>query len=107
MGTLSALKIVFTDSATSAPMPSPDQVSKQCLLKGRSIFSRAPGMRVVVYFPPYFVGLKISDWTVAIAAYVRQLSIQTTSRTSSIHLDRIGDAVHRAEALAARRRGWR
>jgi len=45
-GTLSDLKIVFTDSATSAPIPS-------------------PGIRVTVYFPPYFVGLKMSDWTVA------------------------------------------
>jgi hypothetical protein len=41
-GTLSALKIVLTDSATSAPIPS-------------------PGIRVTVYFPPYLVGLKISD----------------------------------------------
>ncbi len=24
-------------------------------------------MSVTVYFPPYFVGLKMSDWTVAIA----------------------------------------
>lgn len=46
IGTLSALKIVLTDSATSAPIPS-------------------PGMRVVVYFPPNLVGLKMSDWTVA------------------------------------------
>ena len=46
MGTLSALKIVFTDSATSAPMPS-------------------PGMRVTVYLPPYLAGLKMSDWIVA------------------------------------------
>lgn len=46
MGTLSALKIVLTLSATSAPIPS-------------------PGIRVTVYLPPYFVGLKISDWTVA------------------------------------------
>src|SRR2546423_7985879 len=45
-GTLSALKIVLTVSATSAPMPS-------------------PGIRVTVYFPPNLVGLKMSDWTVA------------------------------------------
>src|SRR5271155_6088029 len=45
-GTLSALKIVLTDSATSAPIPS-------------------PGMRVTVYFPPYLAGLKMSDCTVA------------------------------------------
>lgn len=41
MGTLSALKTVLTDSATSAPIPS-------------------PGIRVTVYLPPYLVGLKIS-----------------------------------------------
>ena len=31
-----------------------------------------PGMRVVVYFPPYLVGLKMSDCTVAIAAHAGQ-----------------------------------
>jgi hypothetical protein len=46
MGTLSALKMVLTDSATSAPIPS-------------------PGIRVTVYFPPYLVGLKISYIAVA------------------------------------------
>jgi hypothetical protein len=46
MGTLSALKMVLTLSATSAPIPS-------------------PGIRVTVYLPPYLVGLKMSDWTVA------------------------------------------
>ena len=55
IGTLSALKMVLTDSATSVPMPS-------------------PGIRVVVYFPPNFVGLKISDWTVASAWMVAYAS---------------------------------
>ena len=46
IGTLSALKTVLTDSATSAPMPS-------------------PGMSVAVYLPPYLVGLKMSEDRVA------------------------------------------
>ncbi|GJC99132.1 hypothetical protein ColKHC_07958 [Colletotrichum higginsianum] len=46
MGTLSALKMVLTLSATSAPIPS-------------------PGIRVTVYLPPNLVGLKMSEPTVA------------------------------------------
>ena len=41
MGTLSALKTVFTDSVISAPIPS-------------------PGMRVTVYLDPYLVGCSIN-----------------------------------------------
>lgn len=32
---------------------------------------KIPGIRVTVYLPPYLVGLKISDWTVAKANMVR------------------------------------
>jgi hypothetical protein len=46
MGTLSALKMVLTDSVTSPPMPS-------------------PGISETVYLPPNLEGLKTSDWTVA------------------------------------------
>jgi len=46
MGTLSALKMVFTLSATSAPIPS-------------------PGISETVYLLPNLVGLKMSDCTVA------------------------------------------
>jgi len=46
MGTLSALKMVLTDSETSAPIPS-------------------PGIRVTVYLPPNLVGLKMSVLVVA------------------------------------------
>lgn len=28
-------------------------------------WSSIPGIRVTVYLPPYLVGLKISDWTLA------------------------------------------
>lgn len=74
MGTFSALKMVLTDSATSAPMPSPsplgsvneEQTGDQDKAKAiEEVF--IPGMRDTVYFPPNFVGLKMSDCTVAIA----------------------------------------
>jgi hypothetical protein len=46
MGTLSALKISWTELETSAPIPS-------------------PGIKVTVYLPPNLVGLKMSWLTVA------------------------------------------
>lgn len=64
MGTLSALKIVFTDSATSAPIPSPRREESN---QSRDLLSISvcdlsiPGIKVTVYLPPYFVGLKMSD----------------------------------------------
>ena len=84
IGTLSALKIVFTDSATSAPIPSPIHASiasvtwstvlyisgraQAQLSKENSYIKYVPGINVTVYLPPYLVGLKISDWMVAMAA---------------------------------------
>ena len=46
-------------------------ISVQLKSSKRSICDK-PGMRVVVYFPPYFVGLNMSDCTVAIAAQAGQ-----------------------------------
>lgn len=68
MGTLSALNTVLTDSATSAPIPSPRSLIyiSSCVLE-HAESNYTPGIRVVVYFPPYLVGLNISDCTVAIA----------------------------------------
>lgn len=39
---------------------------------------RIPGIRVTVYLPPYLVGLKISDWTLAKA--VARLAGERKSR---------------------------
>ena len=63
IGTLSALNTVLTDSATSAPIPSPSQRVISVYLYCRTCLypTCVPGIRVVVYFPPYFVGLNMSD----------------------------------------------
>lgn len=37
-------------------------------------------MRVTVYFPPYLVGLKISDWTLAKAIRAKSISNRTNSK---------------------------
>ena len=68
IGTLSALKMVLTDSATSAPMPSPISQAQHVLFNIPTTVCFAnnePGISVTVYFPPNFVGLKMSLWTVA------------------------------------------
>ena len=58
-------------------------MSERLLLWVYVFFLIVPGMRVTVYLPPYFVGLKISDCTVAMAeVYVSVLlaTIQDLSR---------------------------
>lgn len=82
-GTLSALKISLTDSDTSAPTPSPvsylgtaSYFSVWCLI--------VPGMRVTVYFPPNFVGLKMS-WPTVVAIAVRfEFSVENPIRTAFV-----------------------
>lgn len=62
--------MVLTDSATSAPIPSPAWELTEVLNASYSKaepYQNEPGIRVTVYFPPNFVGLNISDWTVAMA----------------------------------------
>jgi hypothetical protein len=65
--------MVFTDSATSAPIPSPGH-KREPWFKPQRKFLIIPGIKVTVYLPPYFVGLKISDWTVAMAAIAGKLN---------------------------------
>jgi hypothetical protein len=61
--------VSFEDSLDSFGNLSSDTVTytaaRQNGLKVLSLLSSLPGIRVTVYFPPYFVGLKISDSTVA------------------------------------------
>lgn len=38
-------------------------------------------MRVTVYLPPYLVGLKISDWTLAKAWVIESINHYVSSRT--------------------------
>lgn len=61
------MKMVFTDSVTSAPIPSPrySEISETFQTIGSEAI--LPGIKVTVYFPPYLVGFTRSEATVAIA----------------------------------------
>jgi len=73
IGTLSCLKTILTASEISAPIPSPilHHISQllfiTTLFRVFVFFGCLPGISVTVYFPPYFVGLKMSLVTVAVA----------------------------------------
>jgi hypothetical protein len=56
-----------------------------------------PGIRVTVYFPPYFVGLKISDWTVAMAAMRVRKKGQPEKKTKTGEMEDRVKSIHLAQ----------
>lgn len=61
-----------------------------------------PGMRETVYLPPNLLGLKMSDWTVAIAGEDCQKRPMEVKLCSSLHLAVIAAGEELANALALR-----